>query len=571
MVAQLKRTQATSSSVQVADSQTIITSLHQPCVASSSADPSKPIAILVSHGMGQQVPFATLAAVAELLQSREDFSTAKPVVRHVRFIDAESKRETWMPCAELELVSPNGELTRKVHLYETYWAPLTEGTISLTEVIRFMATAGFRGLFFGTKRFLRGKSGANRFHRWMFGSSQQFDIPRRTSFKLLCLLLLVLSLVAINSILTLVAGANLLKFVPAAATSARLVTYLTLDLSVLLFFLLPTGLCLWYSMRLSERLGSLSRKLNRKSQSYLKHLQDRRARVNQLAWWLLLFSSASLVVGAVVIAIHYFSLKQAGSATMAGLEWSKILPIPMGLRVRTWIIGFVWVPVIGISWVLRGFLVQYMGDVAIYIDSYKVDKFHKVRDEIKRQAYQTACAIYGARISDADPTVFAYDRILMIGHSLGSVVAYDSLNATLHLDESVGGQLHVADRTGGLITFGSPLDKTAYLFHTQAALDSIRPPLVASVQPLLRNIKVRRAIKWINIYSQSDPISGHLGFYDLPGQQSEENKDWRVINLLDLDSSTPVIAHTQYWNNKLLADTIRTQIFTNLPKTEVVE
>jgi hypothetical protein len=512
--------------------------------------------------MGQQVPFATLAAVAELLQSREDFSTAKPVVRHVRFVDFESKRETWMPCAELELAGSNGEPARKVHLYETYWAPLTEGTISLTEVIRFMATAGFRGLFFGTKRFLRGKSGANRFHRWMFGSSQQFDIPRSTSFKLLGLLLLVLSLVAINSILTLVAGANLLKFMPAAATSAKLVNYLTLDLGVVLFFLLPTGICLWYSMRLSERLGSLSRKLNRKSQSYLKHLQNRRARVNHLAWWLLLFSSVSLIVGAIVIAIHYFSLKQAGSATISGLEWDKILPIP--IKVRTWIIGLVWMPIIGISWVLRGFLVQYMGDVAIYIDSYKVDKFHKVRDEIKRQAYQTACAIYGARTLDA--SVFAYDRILMIGHSLGSVVAYDSLNATLHLDESVGGQLHIAGRTGGLITFGSPLDKTAYLFHTQTALNSIRPPLVASVQPLLRSIKVRRAIKWINIYSQSDPISGHLGFYDLPGQQSEENKDWRVINVVDLDASTPVVAHTQYWDNKLLADIIRMQIFKNLHK-----
>jgi hypothetical protein len=260
------------------------------------------------------------------------------------------------------------------------------------------------------------------------------------------------------------------------------------------------------------------------------------------------------------MALHYLNLK---NGTITKLDWWPLLSALPALNptVRLVLIGLVWLPIIGISWFLRGFLVQYMGDVAIYIDSYKVDKFHKVREEIKRQALQTACSVYGARTTEAPAAPFAYDRILMVGHSLGSVVAYDSLNATLHLDESMGGMLRVADRTGSLITFGSPLDKTAYLFHTQAALDSLRPPLAASVQPLLRDVNIRRAIRWVNIYSPADPISGHLGFYDMAPQANVPPADWCVINQIDPDASTPVVAHTQYWDNKTLALTLREQIF----------
>ncbi|MGA2214415.1 MAG: hypothetical protein ABSH31_14160, partial [Bryobacteraceae bacterium] len=46
---------------------------------------------------------------------------------------------------------------------------------------------------------------------------------------------------------------------------------------------------------------------------------------------------------------------------------------------------------------------------------------------------------------------------------------------------------NVVGRTRALITFGSPLDKTAFLFRTQSnhPRDEMREELAASVQPLI--------------------------------------------------------------------------------------
>ena len=48
--------------------------------------------------------------------------------------------------------------------------------------------------------------------------------------------------------------------------------------------------------------------------------------------------------------------------------------------------------------------------------------------------------------------------------SLGSVIAYDALNALLNEDALNQHALKVAERTRVLATFGSPLDKIAYVF-----------------------------------------------------------------------------------------------------------
>jgi hypothetical protein len=80
-----------------------------------AAAPRK-IAVFVTHGMGQQVPFATLDAVFEQLRRLEPFSTARPEAETIRLGGQQMQR----------LVIRLPSHGREIHFYEGYWAPLTE-------------------------------------------------------------------------------------------------------------------------------------------------------------------------------------------------------------------------------------------------------------------------------------------------------------------------------------------------------------------------------------------------------------------------------------------------------------
>jgi hypothetical protein len=148
--------------------------------------------------------------------------------------------------------------------------------------------------------------------------------------------------------------------------------------------------------------------------------------------------------------------------------------------------------------------------------------------------------------------------VVVVGHSLGSVLAYDTLNALINLDNvsAAGARRNVVQRTRSLITFGSPLDKTAFIFRTQSnhPKDQIREQLAASVQPLILSYKLFRppTFKWINIWSKRDIISGELNYYDDPHTHALDRRP--IENMIDPDAWVPLFAHTQYWKDPMLAD-----------------
>jgi hypothetical protein len=142
--------------------------------------------------------------------------------------------------------------------------------------------------------------------------------------------------------------------------------------------------------------------------------------------------------------------------------------------------------------------------------------------------------------------------VIIVGHSLGSVIAYDALNRLIHEDRVPANALRVVDRTRLFLTFGSPLDKTAFIFGAQGhGTTEARESLAASVQPLIQDY-IYRPEKWINIYSPWDIISGYLDLYDLPASTSSK----KVENLPDPEATTLLMAHTEYWNDSLLVQTL---------------
>ncbi len=183
-------------------------------------------------------------------------------------------------------------------------------------------------------------------------------------------------------------------------------------------------------------------------------------------------------------------------------------------------------------------LVNLVGDVAIYTTTAVKSPYHKIRKQILAESLTLLKAILKDKSAN-------YDQVIIAGHSLGSCIAYDTLNllcieASLSKDQ---GKSLLVDKITGLITFGSPLDKIAFFFREMAEqhqyirqrilehLNSFRvKPLYIRLTPYLTKNPVEcqlEKIRWVNYYHLQDPISGHLDYYDsLDNMRMEYETSW---------------------------------------------
>ena len=146
--------------------------------------------------------------------------------------------------------------------------------------------------------------------------------------------------------------------------------------------------------------------------------------------------------------------------------------------------------------------------------------------------------------------------MILAGHSLGSVIAYDTLNR-INIRTNVDGKNSLPiEKLAGLITFGSPLDKIAFFFREQTPPDQfVRRQILAHLHsfkskpldfekddPVVANPVAHNLdfVPWVNYYAHNDPVSGHLDFYSIDSQDNVR---------LDLPQPWGV-AHTGYWKSK---------------------
>jgi hypothetical protein len=545
-------------------------------------------AVFFTHGMGQPIPFQTIDQVATSLRALDlklGHHNPKPVGRTVKSGD------DWLNRIELRIKS--GADSVEVHLYEGYWAPLTEGRTTARNVIGFLAGAGLNGL-----RHTKGK-----FRRWLFGKYPELPIPVRTVFYLLIALATVASLVAMNSAIAVVAAARALLGVKppwltdvlfadltttfnavvtvmgvfavslAAAAVIRQfewarslrkvwswITVVLFGLAVLVVILAGAGLPflfyghvreltgaaqIWHALAGAEavvrfndlfdmvalRIAFLAVALVvgrwtwRVLKGLVKDLEQKKTRLLTALVTVTFVAVLAAVVALVVFFVRTFSANAPDTSVVAK--------------------HVAWPLLVAASIYIRLVLVQFVGDVAIYVMPYKLDAFNDLRREIKLKVYTAAKAVY----SQAE-----YERVIVVGHSLGSVIAYDALNMLILEDE-----LDVVRRTPLFLTFGSPLDKTAFVFAVQAhGTSEAREALAGSVQPLIQDYS-KRPKRWINVWSPWDIISGELDLYDPPRHLHEfpdTTLAQRVHNVRDHEATTLLIAHTEYWKNPLVVGTI---------------
>ncbi len=181
------------------------------------------------------------------------------------------------------------------------------------------------------------------------------------------------------------------------------------------------------------------------------------------------------------------------------------------------------------------------------IVSYKLkDKIQDIvtytTSDTRSQCYAVRQQVLTGAVEGIKLLLYPQDRqIILAGHSIGSVIAYDVLNRII-LDVTASGGVspNKLSYIGGLVTFGSPLDKIYTFFNkeptekkqfvmrqilshlnTYKGLPQPQPKEEPDIsnpfnQPLLGNST------WLNFYHLSDWISGKLDFYDIPEKDNIE-------------------------------------------------
>ncbi|MBH8572276.1 hypothetical protein I8752_04335 [Nostocaceae cyanobacterium CENA369] len=170
-------------------------------------------------------------------------------------------------------------------------------------------------------------------------------------------------------------------------------------------------------------------------------------------------------------------------------------------------------------------LVNFVGDVAIYSITDPKSPYQKIRQQILAESLTLLKAI----LKDKEAN---YDQVILAGHSLGSCIAYDTLNL-LCIESTLGQNKSknlLLDKIKGLITFGSPLDKIAFFLRETAQQDQyirqrmlehlnsfrVKPEFALQSPYMTKNpvICQLEQINWVNYYHLKDPISGHLDYYE---------------------------------------------------------
>lgn len=564
-------------------------------------------AVIVFHGMGQQVPFQTLGDVAEKIRNLEPWSSSHPrtVAGNIPCRAPGASAGATLSRIRMTFADPeNREKVRNIDFYESYWAPVTAGKVSLFDTLTFLIQGGWAGIRFS---FLR------RFDRYFWSSKRSFPIPYLGNLTLLfatlaivvCLaglmlgmgfaiqggawkeylaalafLFRALHLAAIPVLLALLfARHGLGGRTQAGIVAATLIGLLSFFLAV------PPGILTgWGGKAFTGTFAAGGPPF-----FVLLGILVADILLGLIAWRGFFFGKTfapdpfSRVVWLQSGLAGFILVGGVGTAGILALLRIPSGSLALGGTLLLWLYGVAGVIAMA---VVRKFLIEYVGDVAAYMSTHKAGKFSEIRSRILADAFTVAGHVFASGSSGKTDDATEYSEVMFVGHSLGSVIAYDTLNGIINHDLIHKQGWNASARTKLLLTFGSPLDKTAFIFRAQVENNPCREMLASAKQPLLEERHAFRPAAWVNVWSHCDIISGPLEFYDRgtvapeqaigdadsyafkytdaahPGQvevqaaiQGAVGQDRRplpVISLIDPRADIPLAAHTQFWDNDLI-------------------
>lgn len=519
-------------------------------------------AIIAVHGIGQQNRFETLNGVFELLGgTRAGTAVQNP---------APGVGPSSTPnCPHLTVDVGN----EKVDIFEAYWAPHTEGVSKFKDSVDFLYTAGVDGVKHSTK---------GRFTRRVDGESRNYPVPKVMPLIFLGMLTLIASISIILSVVA-ATGAKAISsgFTPSLWNTIQGQTFAVgpVALVILLIWFLLRNPFAWvgtYRQRMVRHYwvmfvcGILTFVSTCTSLNLLANLcgvewsvvrQVFRHQTYGFNSYLMLLGLCALALWLRLVVekrvkqrdVRFFDYTKLlllwliflGTAAWCGLNLhQRIADVP---PVGGWIyliVGTLWVILFGATAFLRRIAVGYVGDLAVYLSAHRLSAFQKVRHDILQDVESVFREIYASK---------EYDSVYVVSHSLGTVIAYDVLNRLMLDMNGV-----VRDKTKLFLTFGSPLDKTAFIFETRLAGETAARDMMAEAgMPLVRNAS-GRPFPWVNLWSPQDVISGSLEYFDTPEESSASgvNSGARVWNLVDPNANITFVAHGQFWGSALVKEVL---------------
>jgi hypothetical protein len=237
--------------------------------------------------------------------------------------------------------------------------------------------------------------------------------------------------------------------------------------------------------------------------------------------------AASLMLGTTVIGglFKAFRLDQIVEFLQSSLEHTTALVITRKVIEATGPQAAVYVAigvVLFVLWLLwQGQIVlrDFLGDVQQWTTFTETDSKNQVRQRILQRARD----VLMHALSHPD-----CERVTLIGHSLGSAIALDTLSrlgreVRAELDTMQGQErMKQADslvqrlqKLTAFITYGSPVDKIYYFFETQRLPLREYNNLVERQRGDLRfepfNTELfKTGITWLNLFDHSDPVSSEI-------------------------------------------------------------
>lgn len=229
----------------------------------------------------------------------------------------------------------------------------------------------------------------------------------------------------------------------------------------------------------------------------------------------------------------------AGSVTRSGwlvlaASLAPLASTPALLTSAVAALGLMW------SW---GLVRSYVGDIALYVKGPADSPFGRTRACLQRALVAQLRELIRERDEEG------YAAVVLVGHSLGSVLALDALD--ILAAEAGAGEPLALRRLRGLFTFGSPLDKVAYFFRERIDDGEAVHAQVASFwrgarrrhdlrDPGPFRVEMPEAsydwLRWWHLHAPLDPISDPLSLYRVDARHT-------------LRGITPWGAHQAYWHD----------------------
>jgi pimeloyl-ACP methyl ester carboxylesterase len=280
-------------------------------------------------------------------------------------------------------------------------------------------------------------------------------------------------------------------------------------------FLLPLAAILWVTVQLLYRLVNLG------DEKWLKLA----SLALQLAIPFILLAAGfsywvALLALLVLSVVSWFPVFQRPEVSVMAVEFFLLL-ILVQLAPPV-LVAFVWV--LALARVLFGgarrFLAEVFGDVQVYTNRDELSEHFAAREAVLSSAEQVFATVDRR----------GYEGVVVVGHSLGSVVALDALERLDARDSDI------LSRVDAIVTFGTALEKVRYFFSRESdsysglavrrlkereraiaeagGIEDIRQSVmvVQSLQTLERAVHLAGAERraWVNLWYANDVVANPI-------------------------------------------------------------